>query len=68
VSLEDDLGMDSLSLMDFLVFLERKYYVTIPNEQLNDVATVGDVVSALNELRLAEAGAVGEPVAAGGSA
>lgn len=49
-SLEEDLGMDSLSLMDFLVFLEKRYGVSIPDEELADVATVGDVAHVLNEL------------------
>jgi acyl carrier protein len=62
VSLEDDLGMDSLGMMDFLVFLERKYLVTIPNDLLNDVSTVGDIAGILNEMRLAEAGAAGIPM------
>ena len=55
VSLEDDLGMDSLAQMDFLVFLERKYLVSIPNDQLNDMATIGDVTEAVNELLFAKA-------------
>lgn len=50
VSLEDDLGMDSLSMMDFLVFLERRYGVSIPDEELHDVATVGDVLHVLNAM------------------
>lgn len=50
VSLEEDLGMDSLSMMDFLVFLEKRYGISIPDEELHDVATVGDVVHVLNQL------------------
>jgi acyl carrier protein len=55
VSLEDDLGMDSLSMMDFLVFLEKKYGVSIPDEKLHDVATVADVVQVVAEVSLAGA-------------
>jgi len=55
VSLEDDLGMDSLAQMDFLVFLERKYLVSIPNDQLNDMATIGEVAHTVNQLVRAKA-------------
>ncbi len=55
VSLEDDLGMDSLAQMDFLVFLERKYVVSIPNDQLDDMVTVGEVALTVNRLVLAKA-------------
>lgn len=55
VSLEDDLGMDSLAQMDFLVFLERKYLVSIPNDQLDDMATIGEVAHTVNRLVLANA-------------
>lgn len=50
-ALEDDLGMDSLNMMDFLVLLERKYQVRISDEKLGDVDTIGDVVKLVNELR-----------------
>lgn len=49
-SLEYDLEMDSLNLMDFLVFLERKYGVRISDDRLGAVSTIGDVVKLLNEL------------------
>ncbi|GAB6898057.1 acyl carrier protein [Kineosporia succinea] len=49
VRLEDDLGMDSLSMMDLLVFLERKYRVAVPNDRLGDVVTAGDVVDLVNQ-------------------
>ncbi|MEU3623609.1 hypothetical protein BS329_13790 [Amycolatopsis coloradensis] len=48
--LEEDLEMDSLNLMDFLVMLERKYQVKITDENLREVDTVADVVTLLNEL------------------
>lgn len=54
-SLENDLGMDSLNLIDFLVFLEKKYSVKISDEKLTDVETISDIVSVLNELRSAGA-------------
>ncbi|RDI45251.1 acyl carrier protein [Nocardia mexicana] len=49
-SLEDDLEMDSLNLMDFLVYLEKRYHVQVTDERLHEVDTIGDVVNLLNDL------------------
>lgn len=49
-SLQSDLDMDSLNMIDFLVFLEKKYQVKIEDSQLSTVATLGDVLSLLNGL------------------
>ena len=49
-SLEYDLEMDSLNLMDFLVFLEKKHGVRISDDKLGAVSTIGDVVKLLNDL------------------
>jgi acyl carrier protein len=68
VYLEDDLGMDSLSMMDFLVFLEKKYGVGVPNEKLQQVVTVGDVVALLNEAGPAGVGPAPVTVPAGAQA
>ncbi|GAB2895743.1 acyl carrier protein [Streptomyces hainanensis] len=62
-SLENDLGMDSLNLMDFLVFLEKKYRVKISDEHLNDVETISDIVHVLNEISPAAAGPTGDAAA-----
>jgi acyl carrier protein len=40
----DELGVDSMSLVDLLFRLEREYDVTIPDEALPNIATVGDLV------------------------
>jgi acyl carrier protein len=45
----EDLGMDSLNLIDFLVFLERRYHVKIADRDLNAVETVGEVLAVLND-------------------
>lgn len=67
-SMEDDLGMDSLSMMDFLIFLEKKYEVTISNEKLRDVASISDVVTVINQIRDADADVVGLAVRTGADA
>jgi acyl carrier protein len=47
-SLENDLGMDSLNVMDLLLFLEKKYQVKVADGELNGVATISDIVKVLN--------------------
>ncbi len=41
---KDDLGADSLDLFDMVMTFEEKFGVEIPNEELEAMATVGDVV------------------------
>lgn len=46
----EDLGADSLSLIEMLMDFEESYGITIPDESFENVETVGDVVSILDEL------------------
>ena len=43
-SFKDDLGADSLDLFEMVMALEEEYDVEIPTEDLESIATVGDVV------------------------
>lgn len=43
-SFKDDLGADSLDLFELVMALEEGYDVEIPTEDLESIATVGDVV------------------------
>ncbi len=43
-SLIDDLGADSLDLVDLMMALEEEFDFEIPEEDLEDITTVGDVV------------------------
>ena len=43
-SFKDDLGADSLDLFELVMALEEEYHVEIPTEDLENIATVGDVV------------------------
>ncbi len=45
----DELGVDSMSLVDLLFKVEREYDVTIPDEALPNIATVGDLVEVVTE-------------------
>ena len=44
-SIVDDLGADSLDLFELVMALEEEHDVEIPTEDLEQIATVGDVIS-----------------------
>lgn len=46
-SFKDDLGADSLDLFELVMALEEEFGVEIPSEDLEKIATVGDVVDYL---------------------
>lgn len=48
-SFKDDLGADSLDLFEMVMALEEEFEVEIPTEDLEKIATVGDVVTYINE-------------------
>ena len=39
-----DLGADSLDVFEILMGLEEEFNITIPDEKVNDIKTVGDLV------------------------
>lgn len=43
-SFKDDLGADSLDLVEVVMALEEELQVTIPEEELADIKTVGQAV------------------------
>lgn len=48
-SFKDDLGADSLDLFELVMALEDEYSVEIPAEELQKLATVGDVMQYLKD-------------------
>lgn len=46
---KEDLGADSLDLFELVSSLEDEYGVEIPTEELEKMATVGDVMNYLKE-------------------
>jgi acyl carrier protein len=42
-----DLGIDSLGVMEVIADLEDAFKITIPDEALRDVDTIGDVAAAI---------------------
>ncbi len=41
----DDLGADSLDLVDFVMSLEDEFDQEIPDEDIENIKTIGDIVS-----------------------
>lgn len=54
ISFKDDLGADSLDIFELVMALEEEFGVEIPSEDLENVATVGDVVNYLKAHDVAE--------------
>ena len=44
-SFKEDLEADSLDLMEIVMALEDEYGIEIPSEDLEKIATIGDVVA-----------------------
>lgn len=42
--IEDDLGADSLDVVDLLMSLEDEFEVEIPDEEIENIRSVGDLV------------------------
>jgi acyl carrier protein len=45
----DDLGADSLDIVEIMMALEEKYDVEIPDEDAEKIKTVGDAVKYIEE-------------------
>ena len=48
--LQDDLGADSLTLVEITMALEDRFSLAIPDEEWERVSTVGDLYEALGDL------------------
>lgn len=48
--IQNDLGLDSLGVMELVADIEDRFAVTIPNDVLSDLSTVDDVAKALVKL------------------
>lgn len=48
-SFKDDLGADSLDLFELVMAFEEEYDVEIPSEELEDIATVGDIIRLMRD-------------------
>ena len=47
----DDLGADSLDVVELVMGIEEKFSIEIPDEEAEKISTVGDVVSYVENLK-----------------
>lgn len=50
-TITDDLGADSLDLVDLVMELENEFDTEIPDEDIQNIKTVGDVVSYIEKMK-----------------
>ena len=43
-TLADDLGADSLDVVDLLMSIEDEFEIEVPDEEIENIKTVGDIV------------------------
>ena len=48
-SVTEDLGADSLDFVDLVMSLEEEFDVEIPDDQVENIKTVGDIVKYIEE-------------------
>lgn len=48
-SITDDLGADSLDVVDLVMSLEEEFDIEIPDEQAENIKTVGDIVKYIED-------------------
>ena len=46
-NLQEDLGADSLDVVDLLMSIEDEFETEIPDEEVENIHTVGDLVSSI---------------------
>ena len=48
-SMQDDLGADSLDLVDLVMSVEEEFGVKVADEDLENIKTVGDIVNYIDD-------------------
>ena len=48
-SITDDLGADSLDVVDLVMSFEEEFDIEIPDDQVEKIKTVGDIVKIIEE-------------------
>ncbi|MBE6880025.1 MAG: acyl carrier protein [Ruminococcaceae bacterium] len=48
-NIQDDLGADSLDIVDLVMSFEEEFDLEIPDEQVEKIKTVGDIVKFIEE-------------------
>jgi acyl carrier protein len=49
--IQNDLGLDSLGVMELVADVEDRFAVSIPNDMLTNISTVSDIAKALVKLQ-----------------
>jgi len=49
-NIQEDLGADSIAVMELIVEIEGEFGVEVPEESLLEIKTVGDIVSKIDDL------------------
>jgi acyl carrier protein len=47
----EDLGADSLDVIEMLMTLEEEYGITIPDDKISQIKTVGEIVDLIEEIK-----------------
>ncbi|ARS63116.1 acyl carrier protein [Streptococcus mutans] len=47
-NIQEDLGIDSIALMEFIITLEDEFNLNIPDEDVEDIQTMGELVDYLS--------------------
>lgn len=48
-SIADDLGADSLDMVDLVMSLEEEFDIEVPDDQVENIKTVGDIVKFISD-------------------
>lgn len=48
-NIQEDLGIDSIALMEFIITLEDEFNLNIPDEDVEDIQTMGELVDYLSD-------------------
>ena len=48
-NIQDDLGADSLDIVDLVMSFEEEFDIEIPDDQVENIKTVGDIVKFIEE-------------------
>lgn len=48
-NIQDDLGADSLDVVDLVMALEDEFEIEIPEDQVENIKTVGDIVKFIED-------------------
>lgn len=64
-SVMEDTGLDSVSVMDFVMEIEDDFDISIPLDRIAEMRTVGDLADAVRDLSRGNGATLGGPVREG---